>query len=161
MSLHRQAEYCPTCGSYQQHVSVVTYCKYMYRIPCWCVPNILRCGWKNDGKTEYGWGNLLVRLKAPDEVGCYVNNTRGRAFRRVGSTRLDFSPFNTFKVSYEDIVIFEDKQFELAQSAAQHYQITWSEVKPKTGLIRFYSQIVKLSLGRPKGHPLSSQRNIL
>lgn len=86
---------------------------------------ILAC----DAKTEYGWGNILIRLKLLDDVSCYVNNKRCRAFRRVGSTRLDFTPFNTFKVSYEDIVVFGDEQFDLMQTAAQHHQSTWSDVK--------------------------------
>jgi Heterokaryon incompatibility protein (HET) len=109
------------------------------------IPGIIFAILACDAKTEYGWGNILVRLKALDDVGCYVDNRRCRAFRRVGSTGLDFSPFNAFKVTYEDVVVFEDEQFELAQTAAQHHQITWSEVKTEGRLDK-----VLLSVAHPK-----------
>ena len=65
--------------------------------------------------------NILIRLKALNNVGYYVSNKRCRAFRKVGSTRLNFAPFHTFKASNEEVIVFKDKHFDLRQIAEQHY----------------------------------------
>jgi len=95
------------------------------------IPGIVFAILSCDAKTEYGWGNILIRLKSLDDVVCYVNNRRCRAFRRVGSSGLDFAPFDTFKVTYEDVVVLEDEHFDLTKTAIQHYETTWAEVKAK------------------------------
>lgn len=78
-----------------------------------------------DSKTTYGRGNTLLRLKLLDGVSCYMNDRRCRAFRRVGSTTFDYTPYNTFNVSYEDVVVFEDGQSEQIQTGAQHHNTVW------------------------------------